>query len=144
MAVVGVGRDKHSKLHFPCDSMRECSMGRLLLWGGRERKKNSALDITQHNNGTAAHYFQRLVAAEQLSTELRGRSRWKAPHGAASGNNGDLHAARWGSFQPYGAQQSHIVFKKMFKWWERRTIFRRRQRANQEELNNTLPKAKLS
>lgn len=63
---------------------------------GREgEKKKAALDITQHNNGTAAHYFQRLVAPEQLSTGLSGRSRWKAPPAApatmatACGTTGD-------------------------------------------------------
>lgn len=59
-----------------------------------ERKKKSALDITQHNNGTAAHYFQRLVAPEQLSTGLSGRSRWKEPlEGAASGSPATMATA---------------------------------------------------
>lgn len=83
-------------------------------WEG-EKNKKSALDITQHNNGSAAHYFQRLVAPEQLSTGLSGRSRWKAPHGAASGsgNNGDCVRNHWGSFQPHGAQRSRNFLKKI-------------------------------
>lgn len=39
-------------------------------------KKKSPLDITQHNNGTTAHYFLWFVAPEQLSTGQSGRSHW--------------------------------------------------------------------
>lgn len=130
------------KLHFPRDSMRECSVGRLLLWGvRREEKKNSALDITQHNNGTAAHYFPAACGSRAAFH----RAEWPQPlDGAAwrrQWQQWRLHASRWGSFEPHGAQRSHSLLEKILNWWERRTIFRRRRTAHQEELNNTLSEA---
>lgn len=102
--MVGVGRNKHSETTFSLRQHERMFSGKVIIMR-RERKKYPALDITQHNNGTATHYFQRLVAAEQLSTELSGRSRWKAPHGAASGNNGDCR-------QPAGDHFSLMVHGK--------------------------------
>lgn len=81
------------------------------------------------------------MAAEQLSTELSGRGCWKAPHGAASGNNGDCMQPAGDHFSLMVQSKATVCSRKILNWWERRTVFRRRRTANQEELNSTLAKA---